>query len=452
MRTSRVLATAFLVTVVGCGRSALHGGHAARPGEVADSGGVAGGTADAGGATAWSDGGAAGYGGPRSTGGAAATMGGGGSIPAVSGGGAPGTGGTSATGGTRPAGGSGTGGRSNTGGSSAGGSSAGGRPRPDASVGGSVGREGGPADVPIVDLPILSLSTGGTVGVDGPVATGGAPRVDGPIASGGVIASGGTTSQGGAAGTGGVVSSGGTGGSPGICGDGTIGPGEQCDLGADNAASAAFVVTQGGTSFPAIPFIQTGTGADFYSYSSVSAHTGYEAPGMSRIFLYLDKSTRVLSLIFFHGVDQDSSGLEQPSSTVQLLFSGLPDSTAIGISDDSNELIMTSSTTATGLWSFTNNSDGGVLHGFPLPGDWTITVEPYFIKGNWTWTWLKPDGSEIYLDTTQPLTIEARSKHGQCRSDCTIPQCGDGIWDGGEVCDDGQPSESGCSLNCMSFN
>jgi cysteine-rich repeat protein len=310
--------------------------------------------------------------------------------------------------------------------------------------------------VPKVDLAILALSTGGRVGIDGPIATGGVPRTDGLMASGGVIASGGTTSRGGAAGSGGVVASGGTsggtGGSPGFCGDEKAGAGEQCDLGAENAESAAIVVTQGGVSFAAVPFIQAGTGADFYAYSSASAHTGYEAPGMSRILVYLDKSTRVLSLIVFHGVDQDSTGVEQPASTVQFLFSGLPDSTAIGISDDSNELIMTSSTTATGLWNFTNNSDGGVLHGFPLPGDWTITVDPYFIKGDWKWTWLEPDGSEVYLDLTQPLTIQARSKHGECRTDCTVPQCGDGIWDAGEVCDDGQPSKSGCSLNCMSFN
>lgn len=439
MGASRVLATAFLVTMVGCGRSSLHGTRAVRPGDTLVGEASTGGSAGSGGyAAVHSDGGA-------------------------SQGGAPGAGGTPATGGARPTGGNATGGRNTVGGSQSGGSSSGGRPGMDASLGGSIGRDGAPAEVPIVvDLPSLSLATDGRVRFDGPASTGGVPRTDGAIASGGSVTSGGVAS-GGATGTGGVVATGGaatggataaggTGGNAGFCGDGTVGPGEQCDSGPDNATAAAFVVTQAGLSFAAVPFIQTGTGADFYSYSSASAHTGYEAPGMSRILLHLDKSTRVLSLIVFHGVDQDSTGLEQPSSTVQFLFSGLPDSTAIGISDDSNELIMTSSTTATGLWTFTNNSDGGVLHGFPMPGDWTITVEPYFIKGDWTWTWLRPDGSEITLDPTQPLSIEARSKHGQCRPDCTIPQCGDGIWDGGEVCDDGQPSPSGCSLNCMSFN
>jgi cysteine-rich repeat protein len=136
-----------------------------------------------------------------------------------------------------------------------------------------------------------------------------------------------------------------------------------------------------------------------------------------------------------------------------MLFSGLPDSTYVEVADDSSaEFTMTSSTTATGLWTFTSNSDGGVLSGLPFPGDWKITIEPTFMSGISTWTWIESDGSPVNLDLTQPLTIEARSSRSQCRPDCTAPQCGDGILDGGEICDDGQPSKSGCSTNCMSFN
>lgn len=460
MGAPRVLAAALLVTMVACGRSALHKGRADRPGDgdAADIGVASGGALGSGGtAIGHSDGGVRGFGGAPATGGASAGMGGDGGIRVTSRGGAPGNGGTSAIGGARP-----TGGNSANGGSSIvspprGGSSSGGRAGRDASVGGSIGPDGGTPDLPVtVDLPIVSLATGGRVGVDGPVATGGLPRTDGPMATGGAtpsggMAVGGATGGGGLA-TGGTTATGGAGGTPNTCGDGKIDPGEECDLGADNAASAAFLVTQGGLSFAAVPFIRTGTSAEFYAYSSLSAHTGYEEPGMSRILLYLDKSTRVLSLIVFHGVDQDSSRLEQPSSTIQFLFSGLPESTAIGISDDSRELIMTSPTTATGLWAFTNNSDGGVLYGIPFPSDWTIVVEPYFIKGDWTWTWLAPDGSELHLDASQPVSIEARGTHGECRSDCTVPRCGDGILDAGEVCDDGQPSILGCSLDCMSFD
>lgn len=458
MGAPRVLAAALLVTMVACGRSALHKGRADRPADATDSGAANGGALGGGGSPiAHSEGGVRGFGGTPANGGTLAGMGGGGGLKATSRGGAPGNGGTPAAGGARPTGGNSANGGSSIVGPPRGGAISGGRAGRDASVGGSLGRDGGLPDLPVtVDLPIMSLATGGRVGIDGPVATGGISRTDGPMANGGAtpsggIAAGGATGFGGLA-TGGAAATGGAGGNPNTCGDGKIDPGEQCDLGPDNAASAAFLVTQGGTSFAAVPFTRTGTSTEFYAYSSLSAHTGYEALGMSRILLYLDKSTRGLSLIVFHGVDQDSSRLEQPSSTIQFLFSGLPDSTAIDISDDPRELIMTSPTTATGLWNFTNNSDGGVFHGIPLPGDWTIIVEPYFIKGDWTWTWLTPDGSELHLDASQPVSIEARSTHGECRADCTVPRCGDGILDAGEVCDDGQPSILGCSLDCMSFD
>jgi cysteine-rich repeat protein len=283
------------------------------------------------------------------------------------------------------------------------------------------------------------------------MATGGTVGAGGFGARGGSLGRGGTPSSGGVP-TGANTALGGTTGTAGTCGDGVVDPGEQCDLGADHKASSALWVTQSGLGFAAVPLIRTGSGADFYSYSSASAHTGFEAAGTSRIMLYLDRSTRMLSLIFFHGVDQDSTGQEQPTSHVQMLFRGLPDTIAVEVSDDSDELLMTSSTTATGFWKFTNNSDGGVLSGLPFPGDWKITVEPSFIDGISSWTWMEGNGSLVNLDLTLSLTIEARSSHAECRPDCTVPYCGDGILDGGELCDDGQPSGTGCSLNCMSFN
>ena len=36
-----------------------------------------------------------------------------------------------------------------------------------------------------------------------------------------------------------------------------------------------------------------------------------------------------------------------------------------------------------------------------------------------------------------------------CRTDCTVPTCGDGRFDAGEVCDDGNTvSGDGCSSDC----
>ena len=146
-------------------------------------------------------------------------------------------------------------------------------------------------------------------------------------------------------------------------------------------------------------------------------------------------------------LDQDSTGLEQPKSVVQFLFTGLPGGTTVAVADESDELLMTSTTTATGFWHFTNNTDGGALSDLPFPAAWEITVAPSFLDGITSWTWLQGDGSLIDLDLTQPLTIKAHSYASKCRPDCTIPRCGDGILDGGEICDG-----SGCSTDCLSYN
>lgn len=264
------------------------------------------------------------------------------------------------------------------------------------------------------------------------------------------MGTGGRSAAGGAVSTGGTATSGGTTGTGGSCGDGILGPGEQCDLAVDNEAAPAFGVTQSGQGFAAVPLLRSASAPDFYGYSSSSAHTGFEALGTSRILLYLNKSTHGLSLVVFHGVDKDSTGQDQPTSHVQMLFSGLP-KTFVDVSDDPDELLMTSSTTATGFWKFTSNSDGGVLSGLPFPGDWEITIEPTFLDGISTWTWVQSDGSLVNLDLTQPLTITARSFPSPCRLDCTAPRCGDGILDGGEICDEGSQPVNGCKSGCMSF-
>ncbi|MBZ0121507.1 MAG: DUF4215 domain-containing protein [Sandaracinaceae bacterium] len=38
-----------------------------------------------------------------------------------------------------------------------------------------------------------------------------------------------------------------------------------------------------------------------------------------------------------------------------------------------------------------------------------------------------------------------------CRTTCTIPRCGDGVWDAGEACDDGNTiPNDGCAPDCRS--
>ena len=105
--------------------------------------------------------------------------------------------------------------------------------------------------------------------------------------------------------------------------------------------------------------------------------------------------------------------------------------------------------TASGRWSFDRNSDGGALGPLPFPGNWKVTVKPRFTAGITTWGWVKDDGTRIALDMTQPITIEAQSKASQCRVNCTVPRCDDGVFDAGEVCDDGNTLDGdGCSSDC----
>ncbi len=68
-----------------------------------------------------------------------------------------------------------------------------------------------------------------------------------------------------------------------------------------------------------------------------------------------------------------------------------------------------------------------------------------FVNGNKALIPLGP------LNST-PLIIRAFDSPAKCRTSCTIPKCGDGILDGGEVCDDGNTnSGDGCSSNCKSL-
>jgi hypothetical protein len=432
MRAFGIVATVLLIAVAACGRSSLvrqppadassggngPDGSVGSGGAMNGTGGQTQGTTAGTGGAVHGSGGAPGFGGAMVTGGKVGT------------GGRVGTGGTGGTAGTNRTGGAvGAGGISATGGTRA--------------TGGFF-RTGG------------AMATGGVAGVGGIATNGGSLGSGGRLGSGGLsggaIGAGGTSASGGVVSAGGMTTSGGTTGTGGSCGNGMVGPGEQCDLGVDNGAASAFWVTQSGRGFAAVPLMRFPSASDFYDYASASAHTGLESVGTSRILLYLDKSTLALSLFVIHGQDKDGSGLDQPKSHVQMQFTGLPSAAFVDVSDDSDELWMTSPTAATGFWIFTSNSDGGVLSGLPFPGDWEITIEPTFVDGISTWTWVQSDSSLVNLDMTQPLTIKARNSSSRCRLDCTAPQCGDGILDGGEICDDGSQPTSGCSGDCMGFD
>jgi cysteine-rich repeat protein len=283
--------------------------------------------------------------------------------------------------------------------------------------------------------------SGGTTATAGASTTGGASTSGGIAATGGVSASGGTTTASGTAGT-----------TDAVCGNGIVEMGEACDLGNANLDRPAFQVTQNALSFAVIPYARVASGADFYGYVSASGHTGLEAVGESHVLLYLDKTSSLLSLVMEHGADNTTTGLDG-SGRVQMRLSGLPETTKVAVSDDASELTMTSSTTALGDWAWNNNTDGGVLTGLTFPGNWEVMLSPVFLRGITIWTWVQNNGVLVSLDRLQPIIIKAYNSPSACRRDCTLPRCGDGILDGGELCDDGNTLYGdGCAADCRSLS
>jgi cysteine-rich repeat protein len=272
-------------------------------------------------------------------------------------------------------------------------------------------------------------------------------------------------SFGGRGGTGGTGASfggsGGTGGAP-SCGNGIVESGEQCDLGASNQDRPALRIGQGGWTMAVTPVDRVVSAQQFYSYSSASSHTGFEVAGYSRILLYRDRTTGLLSLITFHGVDFDSTGQSQPPTAFSQTFDGLPLTSVVVLSDDPGELLKLSTTSARGQWQFVRNSDGGIIGGLPLPGSWSISVNVTLNSGGIrSWEYLDGGGTLATLDLGTTLVIEAFDSPARCRKSrwpgdrlgCTIPFCGDAILDGGEVCDDGNRiGGDGCSADCKSLN
>jgi cysteine-rich repeat protein len=116
------------------------------------------------------------------------------------------------------------------------------------------------------------------------------------------------------------------------------------------------------------------------------------------------------------------------------------------------EFFKGSPTSAHGAWDFQNNSDGGVLSGFPIPGNWSIAIAPQFQQGIASWQYLDGTLRTMDLALSSPVTITAFDSPSACRTDCTVPRCGDGILDGGEVCDDGNVADGdGFSADCKAL-
>jgi cysteine-rich repeat protein len=281
-------------------------------------------------------------------------------------------------------------------------------------------------------------SRGGSSG-NGGNATGGAIVNGG---KGGVVSGGNGGSAGsGGAGRGGTAGSGGK--APNDCGDGIVGPGEACEPGLE-AAAPALELRQGTWRVPVRPIVGQVTATTHYAYDSRSSHAGFEAPEKSSVYLYRWSPEAALSLVMLNGIDEDSTGLIQPPSTIVFELAGLPDTAVIVISDDDVEFWRMTPTTARADWDCNRNSDGGLIGGLQFPGTWHVTIAASFLAGITNWAFLSgAPGSdagvdaELALDLSQPIEIVASDRIVDCRGDCTVPRCGDGILDPGEVCDDG---------------
>src|SRR5262245_36786546 len=169
---------------------------------------------------------------------------------------------------------------------------------------------------------------------------------------------------------------------PPVCGDGKRAGAEECDQGARNGDGPAFVISQpSGVSMAVHALVSGVDAATFYDYRLESAHTGLERIGESRAFLHLNAGDGALSLFLNHGIDEDTTGVTQPESAVDMDVTGLPPGWFVEVADEPNEFFRTSTDSASGLWSFRRNSDGGVVGGLPFPGAWKVTVEARFDLG-----------------------------------------------------------------------
>ncbi len=186
----------------------------------------------------------------------------------------------------------------------------------------------------------------------------------------------------------------------------TTGCGARSGLPEDGPRGGGILLTQGALSRWVTPVAGAADVIAFYDYTSSSGHTGFEALGESELFFYRAASTGVVSLVIESGIDQDSSGLAQPVGRVQQQITGLPDGVTVAVADDDpTEFFMDSSTSARGVWRFQDNTDGGALSGFPVPGSWTVQITADFIEGITAWRFFGPE--EIALDLTMPVTLTA---------------------------------------------
>ena len=161
---------------------------------------------------------------------------------------------------------------------------------------------------------------------------------------------------------------------------------------------------------PAVEQNQTAHG--FYDYRSASSHTGYERARRSILFLHRDLRDDALSLIITHGIDNIGQPMEerQPgSSLVRFDLEGVPEGARVTQADDGpSEFGLNRQ--PEGVWSFGDNTDGGVLSSLPIDRDWSLTITPLGWNRIDDWGYHFADGSDIFLDMEQAVTLQSRGE------------------------------------------
>jgi len=235
------------------------------------------------------------------------------------------------------------------------------------------------------------------------------------------------------------------------CGDGVIQAPEECDGGPTNDDRPAAFIVQGDLVQVVRPHLGLTDVATYYDYRSASSHMGFEGAAESHMVLYLESATGLLSLITTHGVDDGDDVVQQQPGEVFQSFDGLPEGTFVAVADDNpDELQFVADGTVHGNWRFGNNTDGGVLSGLPWPGDYVIPITTGLVEGIDTWDVVLETGERVSLDPEVEALLVVQTSRGECRTDCTIPTCGDGQLDAGEFCDDGNGAPGdGCGPDCL---
>jgi hypothetical protein len=181
-------------------------------------------------------------------------------------------------------------------------------------------------------------------------------------------------------------------------------------------SGSVYTVTQMGVTQVVNPVENAQTSVDFYDYFSASGHNPFMEDGVSKVYLYKNTDTGVLSLIMHHSIDNT------PDTGLKTNFNleGVPAGATTAFSDDpvhtwnasrpgGREFDLTLE--PEGNWRHGRNSDGGIIDNLPTGDGWCMKIYPEFISGIDEWQFLTSNGpavedvAEIDLDMDLHIQI-----------------------------------------------